>query len=278
MAIDANRLRTEGVYESQAPLGSVTMDLEEIQQLAAAWRASRKRCLIAGIITVLVGAVLLAAFWPAGVLLIPIGIGCFFWRSRYNKGVADGAKQCTAARAVTDMLNHDTAAQRPVSIRLALGAAKEVVSEVTLANRRSGKQRLYKVSWFRVEARLLDGTTFSETIDDLVRERSFRNPRGKYKTKTRVRSIVSLCFAYPPDVYGNVSPLAERLQKEIHIPPSVVLKQFAAGERQVKVKALVTKAEELAQATPMLALGVYRMLNLSRRLAARARRSKGGGQ
>jgi hypothetical protein len=47
-----------------------------------------------------------------------------------------------------------------------------------------------------------------------------------------------------------------------------------AGERNVKVKALVTKGEELGETTPMLALGVYRMLNLSRKLVARAARQR----
>jgi len=48
--------------------------------------------------------------------------------------------------------------------------------------------------------------------------------------------------------------------------------------RIVKVKALVTQSSDLAPAGSMLALGVYRMLNLSRELQAHKRaQPKAGG-
>ena len=71
----------------------------------------------------------------------------------------------------------------------------------------NGKQRLYKASWFSLETSLHDGTTFTETIDDLIRQRSFTNPRGKSKSKTRTHSLLGMRFAYPQKVYGDASPL-----------------------------------------------------------------------
>jgi hypothetical protein len=274
MPVDEDRLRKESVYESQAPLGSIAADLNDVERIASGWRTARKRLQIAGIVSLLLGLVSLAVSPPAGICLAAVGIGLLFWVKRYNKGVAAGLERCEVVRKVTDMLARDTAAQQAVKIRLAFDPKREMISEIPLPHRRNGKQRLYKVAWFSTEACLLDGTTFSETIEDLVRERSFKNPRGKSKTKTRTRSIVAARFDYPAKVYGNVTPLAERLQKEIHLPASAVVKQFVAGERNVKVKALVTKAEELGETTPMLALGVYRMLNLSRKLVARAARQR----
>jgi len=275
MPVDPNRLRKEGVYESHSPLANLSTDLDEIERLAADWRAQRKRFQISAAALLLVGLVLLTLSPAVGILAIALGIGLFFWVKRYKKTVAGGLDRCAVVRKVAGMLIKDTAARQAVTIHLAFDPKREVLSEIPLPHRKNGKQRIYRASWLSVEACLLDGTTFSETIEDLVRVRSFTNPRGKSKTRTRTRSIVAMRFAYPAEVYGNVTPLAERLQKEIRLPASAALKQFAAGERQVKVKALVTKAEELGDTTPMLALGVYRMLNLSRKLTARARRSKG---
>ena len=278
MPIDVNRLRAECLYEAQAPLGTVNADLTDIERIAADWRAARKRLQITALILLLVSLALLAVFPPAGLCLIVVAIALFFFVKKYSKAVARGVTRCSVARQVAGMLMRDTSAGEKVTIRLAFDPKQEVLSEVPLPNRRNGKQRLYKVSWFSLEACLLDGTTFSETIDDVVRERSFKNPRGKSKTKTRTRSVVSARFAYPAHLYGNAARLARRLQKEIQLPASAALKGFAADNRQVKAKVLVTKGEDLGETTPMLALGIYRMLNLSRKLAARAQRAQKGGQ
>ena len=55
---------------------------------------------------------------------------------------------------------------------------------------------------------------------------------------------------------------------------------WTSNDRAVKVKALVTERGDLARTSAMLALGVYRMLNLSRKLRARnrAQAKKGGAQ
>ena len=85
-------------------------------------------------------------------------------------------------------------------------------------------------------------------------------------------------FAYPAEVYGDPTPLGPKMQKEFHLPQSASVRGLEVNGRAVKVKALVTNSDDLAQASSMLALGVYRMLNLSRKLAARKRaQAKRGG-
>ena len=77
--------------------------------------------------------------------------------------------------------------------------------------------RIYE--WIALEGRLLDGTAFSESITELVRKRSFTNPRGKHKTKTRSRYLLNLRFDYPADLYGNPC-LIRQQPEEIRVPAS----------------------------------------------------------
>ena len=87
-------------------------------------------------------------------------------------------------------------------------------------------------------------------------------------------------FAYPAKAYGDLTPLGAKMQKEIRLPQSASLRGLEVNDRAVKVKALVTNSDDLAQTSSMLALGVYRMLNLSRKLAERkrAQAKRGGAQ
>lgn len=172
-------------------------------------------------------------------------------------------------KSVTGMLACDADAKAPAAIRLAFKPKQELLSDAVLPHHKRGKQKLYKLSWFSLEAVLHDGSTFSETIDDLVRQRSLVNSRGKSKTKTRTRSVVALRIDYPSKVYGDATPLAARMKDEIQLPPSALLRSLEVTDRAVKAKALVDKPENLAPASAMLALGVYRILNLSRKLSAR---------
>lgn len=48
-----------------------------------------------------------------------------------------------------------------------------------------------------------------------------------------------------------------------------MVKGLRATDRDIKVKALVNRPEDLVPTGKMLALGVYRMLNLARRVKAR---------
>jgi hypothetical protein len=84
-------------------------------------------------------------------------------------------------------------------------------------------------------------------------------------------------FAYPAEVYGDATPLAAKMQKEIRLPASASVRGVEVTDRAVKVKALVTKGEDLAQTNSMLALGVYRILNLAREMEARKRAQQKAG-
>jgi hypothetical protein len=80
-------------------------------------------------------------------------------------------------------------------------------------------------------------------------------------------------FDYPPEIYGDLTPLREKMEKEIQLPEGAAVRGLEVTGRTVKIKAILTQtqASYLAQASTMVALGVYRMLNLSRQIEARKR-------
>jgi hypothetical protein len=277
MPFDQEQLRKTCTYESRSPVDAMAAELDEIERVAGQWRKARRSLLWLGFLFVLAGIAGLYIYPLAGLVLIALAIPFFVSMKRYPKGVAKGLFRCELTRAIISMLAHDTDPKHASSVRLAFDPVQEVISETVLPNRRKGKQKIYKACWLSLETTFLDGTSFTGTIEELVRQRSFVNPRGKSKTRTRTRQIVSMRFGYPNAVYGDVTPLASRMQKEFRLPSSASVRGVEVTGRAVKVKALVAEKTDLARTSTMLALGVYRILNLSRRLQRRAR-SKGCAQ
>jgi hypothetical protein len=293
MPVDVNRLRTEGVYESRGAAGNLAADLELVQSLAAGWHTARKRLALAGTVAWTAGIIGFAVgLWLVGMVLFAAGTWFLYRMKQHPKAVANHVERCAFGKSLAAMLASDADSKTPVAMRLAFDPKQETLSEGALPNRKNGKERLYRVSWFSVEASLHDGTAFSQTVDDVVRQRSFTNPRGKSKTKTRTQSLIAMRFDYPPETYGDLTGFREKMQKEIQLPPGAAVRGLEVTGRVVKVKALLAQAEGpglaramsaadyLAQASAMLALGVYRMLNLSREIEARkrAQAKKGGTQ
>jgi hypothetical protein len=282
MPVDVNRLRAEGSYESREPIGGLASDLDLVYSLADGWHSARKRLAQFATILLIVGVVALFTYMPAGIVLVALGIWFLYRMKNHPKAVASHMERCEFGKSMAAMLRSDADPKAPVATRLAFNPKQETMSEGPLPNRKNGKQRLYKVSWFSVEAILHDGTTFSETVDDFVRERSFTNPRGKSKSKKRTQRLIAMRFDYPSEIYGDLTPFREKMEKEIQLPEGAAVRGLEISGRAVKVKALLTQTEGsyLAQASTMLALGVYRMLNLSRQIEARkrAQAKKGGAQ
>jgi hypothetical protein len=282
MPIDAERMRVDGFYRAQAPLSELTGDLGDIEMACHHWLAYRTRVrwistavLVAGIAIASGMVEDTALFRVLGVATIGAAIWGYVYAYRYARPVIAKQNRCGILRKVTETLRDDTHAKAPVTVRLAFAGERSLVAEQEWPVRKKGKQRLYKDAWLSVEARLLDGTGWSETITDLIRERTYVNPRGKSKKKTRVRHVVAMRFVYPADVYGNAAATGAKLKDAIKVPPSAALKAVQVADRDIKVKAIVNRTEDLTQASSMLALGVYRMLNLARK--AKARISPEGG-
>jgi hypothetical protein len=278
MPVDVNRLYKEGLYESREPVGGLVADLDRIQSMASGWRKARRGLALWTTISWAVAVIAFVIFWPIGIVLGVLGGWLLYRMNRYPAAVANHLERCTFGKSMAVMLASDADPAAPVAMRLVFDDKAEALP---IQNRKTGHESLSKMSWFSLEASLHDGTSFSETIDDIVYRRSYSNARGKSKTKTRRQNLIGMKFDYPQKTYGDLTPLREKMEKEIQLPAGTIVKALEISPKAIKVKAMVTqfgKGTDLAQASSMLALGVYRMLNLSREIEARKRtQAKRGG-
>jgi hypothetical protein len=279
MAIDAEKLRTVGVYEAQASLESVLADVAEIDKAEQQFAQARKAKVRLGFLSLGIGvlgillAVFAAAFVLVGVLMTLAGFACavILWVSAYRYG-----RNLKTYRWRFELLGHlgaslqqDSDPKAPVKVSLGLKNRERFLKEEVWPVRPRGKQRFSADDWLSIQGRFLDGAEFSETVQELIRTRTYTNPRGKSKTKHRSRHFIGLRLACPKDQYGDLRPLEEGLKKNLRLPASATLRAVKVGEKAVFLKVRVAEAAELSQANAMLFLGLYRALNLARQLQGR---------
>jgi hypothetical protein len=276
MAIDTEQLGKQGAYEAKTPLPSVLGDLDQIQRIIEDRQAFRKKlrrsaglCLVISIVAGITSATINNGLL-FGFVSFPAFVAClvlFIYSFVYSNQMLKHRNRCDLLKQLAASLQQDAGSRAVFSVRLPLKDSSKLVSEEPWEQRKNGKQQFFEDEWIALEGRLLDGTAFSESITELVRKRSFTNPRGKHKTKTRSRYLLNLRFDYPADLYGN--PCLIRQQPEgIRVPASATVKDVRVTDQSIAVKAIVIDSEELMQTSAMLSLAVYRILKSSRRLAS----------
>ena len=139
----------------------------------------------------------------------------------YSNKIVKHRNRYELLKQLLRIIQNDAQARAPFSIRLLLKDAPELLSEADWPMRKKGNQKFFKESWLAIEGPLLDGTTLTEDITELSRKRTYKNPRGKYKTKTRSRYLIIVHFAYSKDRYGDARPgAAPALNEKVRVPPS----------------------------------------------------------
>jgi hypothetical protein len=279
MAIDAEKLRTGGVYETQAPLESVLGDVAEIDKLAQQFARERKRKLLHGFLSLAAGVVGLVVTVAVGVpgfigallLLAGIALAVILWVAayRYGRNLKTYRWRFELLGKLASSLQQDSDPKVPVSVSLGLKDRGRFLKEEVWPERKRGKQRFSEDDWLSIEGRFLDGTQFTETMQELIRRRTYVNPRGKSKVKSRSRHFVSLRLTCPKDQYGELRPLEEGLKKNLRLPASATVRGLKVGGKSVFLRVRVDEAAEIPQANAMMYLGLYRALNLARQLQGR---------
>jgi hypothetical protein len=166
------------------------------------------------------------------------------------------------------MLKQDAGEKSSFTFRLAMASKPRQVSEDVWHGRKHGKQVFLEETWLSLEGRLLDGTVVTDEIKDMIRRRTFTNPRGKHKVKTRTNYLVNIRLSYPGELYGDARPAGNALHGDCKVGPSAMLRGVRVTEKAIVLKALVTSEKEIIQTAGMLSIGGYRILNLARRMAA----------
>jgi len=270
MAIDAERLRTQCVYEIEAPLQTIVADMDEIAKAAAKWKAFRTtlRWICGGLLAFGILS-LISGYWYIGLPGIAIAIYGFVYAYRYARDVVARAKRCETVKSLATLLASDTSPKADATVKLAFKEVRHLLHDEAFPLRRDGRQSFFTDSWLTLEVQLLDGVEYQQTLTDLIRERTFKNPRGKRKTKIRTHHSVGLRLTYPPEVYGDLRNSGAKLSQPVLLPPSAVLKSKKVTESDIKLKATVRISAELTRTCSMMALGAYRILNFGRKVSSR---------
>jgi hypothetical protein len=157
------------------------------------------------------------------------------------------------------------------AVRLALHSKPRLLSQQPWTGRKRGKQQFLQESWMTLEGDLIDGCNVSAGIIELIRNRSFTNPRGKWKTKIRKRYLVTMKFSYPRERYGDARQAHQALNEGIRLPSSATIRGVRVTEKAITLKALVNWHDEIAKTARMLGMAAYRRFNLAQRAAASQR-------
>jgi hypothetical protein len=281
MSYDAAQLKATGIYASELPLPALIGEINQVEQTCLRWKASRTRMrwiavglIVAGVFS----AILLNEFTVMllfGIVAAISGIALIVFAQKNARAALAHVERCASARALVEALRDDTHPKSPVKVKLLLNNDRNLLNQYDWTARKKGKQSFYEADWLTVENSFLDGTTVTESVTDLVRERSYVNPRGKWKKKIRTRHLVSLRLRYPAELYGDASASPEQLQSAVKTPSTAMVRSVQVSPADIKLKATVNSTPDLTRTCTMLLLGAYRILNFSRKVTSR--RQAGGG-
>jgi hypothetical protein len=281
MAIDVQQLKNAGTYQAEGPLSSILNDIEQIgdflQQIEIKRGNFRKIGYISlgtGLVLAILGGIThLRPLSALAFLEFATGVGLYIYSFVYGRSMHTHHSRYDLLKGLFTVLQQDAHPRSSFSVKLALKSQPTKLSEEPWADRKNGKQQFFEEDYLSIQGELLDGTVLSESLTELTRKRSFTNPRGKSKTKTRCRYILALKFRYPSDLYADARPAQQALHEEIRVPPSANIRETRVDEKAITVKSMVKDETEIVQTTAMTCLGAYRILNLARRI-----RAAGGAQ
>jgi hypothetical protein len=279
MALDVEKLRTTGVYEARAPFGSLLADLEQIGNLVRDAEAKRHKlrryaglAMILGLASaVAAGIINNNAFGFCAFLAFAAGVGLFIYSFVTGRDMHKHHDRYELLRDLSKTVQVDADPRAKFAVKLAIKAQPKLLREELVPQKKNGKQQFFEEDFLTIAGELLDGTYLEQTVTENTRKRTHTNPRGKTKTKTRSRYLLSVRLGYPSDLYGDARPAQQALQEEFRLPASATLKNVGVSEKTISIKTMVGEEKEIPNASAMVCLGAYRILNLARRAAGGAK-------
>lgn len=167
---------------------------------------------VGGIVGGIVGLLLVA---------VTITLGYFyFWMKKID--ISNNFRQFVLP--VLSVFREDIDASKPVTIKLDLSSpthkSKQQSESAPYSKGVYHKviDCIYRDPWMTAEAVLVDGTKLSWSVTDVIRERkkTKRNPRGKYKTKTKYskKTNLEVTVGLRKKMYDVTAPMESELSAD----------------------------------------------------------------
>jgi hypothetical protein len=284
MPINATSFRKTLTYAATASVTQIFQDLDEIAKIDKKIKSQQYLPLI---VVVISGGVVYASYVligtnPSlgGILLLISIVGIivgFLLLILFKYRVLNIQNyRHELIKPLLSLVSRDSKENATFNIHLVFSsptAKNKQVSTGNHPNRRGWKVQLFQDQWCNFEGELLDGNRFQLTLSELNRIASGRNPRGKYKSKTKLKgSEIILKVNCSPRQYGAIKVLREEAREAIQLPPGVEVKGLKITDKAILLNVIVppnsgAKSQEtLYKIITMMFLSLYQILNLAKML------------
>ena len=284
MPINATSFRKTLTYAATASVTQIFQDLDEIAKIDKKIKSQQYLPLI---VVVISGGVVYASYVligtnPSlgGILLLISIVGIivgFLLLILFKYRVLNIQNyRHELIKPLLSLVSRDSKENATFNIHLVFSsptAKNKQVSTGNHPNRRGWKVQLFQDQWCNFEGELLDGNRFQLTLSELNRIASGRNPRGKYKSKTKLKgSEIILKVNCSPRQYGAIKVLREEAREAIQLPPGVEVKGLKMTDKAILLNVIVppdsgAKSQEaLYKIITMMFLSLYQILNLAKML------------
>jgi hypothetical protein len=179
-------------------------------------------------------------------------------------------------KSLLSLVSRDSQENAAFNINLVLSSPTAKNKQISSSNhpyRRGWKVQLFQDQWCNFAGELLDGNRFQLTLSELNRIASGTNPRGKYKSKTKLKgSEIILKLSFSPRQYGAVKVLREEAREAIQLPPGVEMKGLKMTDKAILLNVKVppdsgAKSQEaMYKIITLMFLSLYQILNLAKML------------
>ncbi len=287
MPINATSFRKTLTYTATASVAQIFQDLDEIAEIRKQIDERIKKQQSLALTVVGIGGIALSASFllvniipPLVVTLGGVGstlaiiVGLILLISYSRLNIPNYRYELI--KPLLSLVSRDSKENTAFNINLVFSsptAKNKQVSSGNHPNRRRWKVQLFHDQWCNFEGELLDGNRFQLTLSELNRIASGRNPRGKYKSKTKLKgSEIILKLNCSPRQYGAIKVLREEAREAIQLPPGVEVKGLKMTDKAILLNVIVppdsgAKSQEaLYKIVTMMFLSLYQILNLAKML------------
>ncbi|QSQ21840.1 hypothetical protein JY651_42955 [Pyxidicoccus parkwayensis] len=281
MAFDSERLRSERVYRTTAPVSEVLADLVRLRSFDTEMEGQKEkwsqRALLCGILAGVAAVV--------GVLLIPAGYGaivlglawvlvmawfvCYRMTSRFRT-LELVERRYELVLRLLKRLRRDIAPDAPVTVELDFRSTTEAENCKDRGSVGQWLAESFALSWLTLQTRLVDGTHLRLGVEERqqFRRRSLLNARGKYKTKRKQKSamLLSVQLRVKPEKYPQLTRLTSKAKAAVQLPKAVRLTRLEVTDDRILMRtgmALDGDVKEAPRTFLMMLLSLYQVLNYS---------------
>lgn len=176
------------------------------------------------------------------ILALAIGIPMAIWYNklesrRYNEETLEFPDEYyETAFQVLDLISEDIDSTAAVHLKLMMKPTMDpdfMVKKGKIRGFNTWNVTYYDHCWLTMSGRFLDKTKFSLTARTLAQLRERRNPKGKYKSKSKFKRLIRLNLRPDPTAHLYWKEVLTDAESAIQLPESIQLKKWQPNNKGI---------------------------------------------